>query len=261
VAPAEHVIIGDRSAETPAIAVMSFVSQQTTFIPIVLFLVIVFAAQMIATAVATEKENKTLETLLSYPVTRTAIVTSKMVAAGLVALLSAAAYMLGMQQYMSGMEASMGGGTESAAAASAAAMQQLGLTYGPTDYLMLGLTLFASILVALSIAIILGAFAESVKSVGSLITPLMVLILVPYLLTLIVDLSVMPDAVRYAVMAIPFTYPFVTGPALFLGNYGLVWWGIAYQLVWFAVFAAIAARVFSSDRILTMKLSFGRKKR
>jgi ABC-2 type transport system permease protein len=261
VAPAEHVIIGDRSAETPAIAVMSFVSQQTTFIPIVLFLVIMFAAQMIATAIATEKENKTLETLLSYPVTRTAIVTSKMVAAGLVALLSAAAYMLGMQQYMSGMEASMGGGTESAAAASAAAMQQLGLTYGPTDYLMLGLTLFASILVALSIAIILGAFAESVKSVGSLITPLMVLILVPYLLTLIVDLSVMPDAVRYAVMAIPFTYPFITGPALFLGNYGLVWWGIAYQLVWFAVFAAIAARVFSSDRILTMKLSFGRKKR
>jgi len=126
---------------------------------------------------------------------------------------------------------------------------------------MLGLTLFASILTALAIAIILGAFAEDVKAVGTLIMPLMVLLLIPYFLTLFLDLSVLPDAARYAVLAIPFTYPFITGPNLFLGNYGIVWWGIGYQLVWFAVFVTIAARVFSTDRILTMKLSLGRKKR
>ena len=50
----------------------------TIYIPIVLFVAVIFASQMIATAIATEKENKTLETLLSYPVTRTSIVTSKM---------------------------------------------------------------------------------------------------------------------------------------------------------------------------------------
>ena len=49
-------------------------------------------------------------------------------------------------------------------------------------------------------------------------------------------------------MAIPFTYPFITGPNLFLGNYGLVWFGIVYQLAVVRVFVAIAARVFSSDR-------------
>ncbi|MDY0340776.1 MAG: ABC transporter permease [Coriobacteriia bacterium] len=259
----EHVMVGDKTAEAPAMAVMSFVSQQTMFIPIVLFLVIVFAAQMIATAVATEKENKTLETLLSYPVSRTSIVTSKMVAAGLIALLAAGAYMFGMSKYMSGIKTGLGGGVESEAAlqASEAAMRQLGLTFSTSDYLLLGLTLFASILTALAIAIILGAFAENVKAVGTLIMPLMVLLLIPYFLTLFLDLSVLPDAARYAVLAIPFTYPFITGPNLFLGNYGIVWWGIGYQLVWFAVFVTIAARVFSSDRILTMKLSLGRKKK
>jgi ABC-2 type transport system permease protein len=140
-------------------------------------------------------------------------------------------------------------------------MEQLGLAFGPLDYALLGLTLFAGILLALSIAIILGAFAENVKSVQSLLTPLMVLLLIPYFLTLFLDLSVLPSAVRIAVMAIPFTYPFITGPALFLGNYGLVWFGILYQLLWFAVFVVIAARVFSSDRILTMKLNWGRRKR
>jgi len=89
----------------------------------------------------------------------------------------------------------------------------------------------------------------------------MVLLLIPYFLTIFLDLSVLPDVARYAVLAIPFTYPFITGPNLFLGNYGIVWWGIGYQLVWFAVFVTIAARVFSSDRILTMKLSLGKRKK
>lgn len=259
VTPHEWVMVGDRRAETPVLAVMSFVSQQTTLIPIVLFIVIMFASQMIATAVATEKENKTLETLLSYPVSRASIVTAKMVAAALVALMSAAAYMIGMRQYMGGLEEGLGASMGGGAVASEEAMRQLGLTLGPSDYLLLGLTLFAGILVALSMAIILGAFAESVKSVQSLLTPVMVLILVPYFLTLFLDLSVLPDAARYAVMAIPFTYPFITGPSLFLGNEGIVWFGIAYQLVWFAVFVTIAARVFSSDRVLTMKLSLKRR--
>ena len=263
VIPSEHVMVGDKTAAASAATVMGFVSQQTMFIPIVLFLVIVFAAQMIATAVATEKENKTLETLLSYPVSRTSIVTSKMVAAGLVALLAAGAYMYGMSQYMGGIESSFSGGPEAEAAlqASEGAMRQLGLTFSTGDYFMLGLTLFASILTALAIAIILGAFAEDVKSVGALIMPLMVLLLIPYFLTIFLDLSVLPDVARYAVLAIPFTYPFITGPNLFLGNYGIVWWGIGYQLVWFAVFVTIAARVFSSDRILTMKLSLGKRKK
>ena len=137
-------------------------------------------------------------------------------------------------------------------------MQQLGLTFGPGDYALLGLTMFAGILVALSIAIILGGFAESVKSVQAMLTPLMVLLLVPYFLTLFLDIGQLPTVLRWVVMAIPFTYPFLAGPNLFLGNYGAVWFGIVYQMVWFTVFVVIAARIFSSDRILTMKLDFSR---
>lgn len=261
IVPAEHVIIGERSAATSATAVMSFVSQQTTFIPIVLFVAVIFASQMIATAVATEKENKTLETLLSYPVTRTSIVTSKMLAAGLVALLVGAAYMFGISRFTTGITEGVVGesAADRAAVASQAAMQQLGLTLSASDYVLLGLTLFGGILVALAISIILGAFAENVKAVQALLTPMMMLLFVPYFLTMFMDLSALPDAARIAIMAIPFTYLFIAGPNLFLGNDALVWFGIAYQLVWFAVFVTIAARVFSSDRILTMKLSMGRK--
>jgi ABC-2 type transport system permease protein len=259
----EHVVVGSKQAASSVDTVMGFVAQQTTFIPIVLFIVIIFAAQMIATAIATEKENKTLETLLSYPISRASLVTAKMVAAGLVALASAGVYMAGMRSYMTGIEKGLAGEGASAraAAASEAVMRQLGLTFGPTDYVMLGLSLFAGILVALSMAIILGAFAESVKSVQALLTPLMVLLLIPYFLTLFLDIDQLPTVLRWVVMAIPFTYPFLAGPNLFLGNEAAVWFGIAYQLVWFGALVAVAARIFSSDRILTMKLSLGRKKR
>jgi len=54
----ERVVVGDRTAETSAMTVMAFVTQQTTFIPIVLFLVIMFASQMIATAIATERRTR-----------------------------------------------------------------------------------------------------------------------------------------------------------------------------------------------------------
>lgn len=254
----ESVTIGTHTAETSVGAVSAFIGQQTVLIPIVLFIVIVFAAQLIAAGIATEKENKTLETLLSYPISRTSLVTAKMLAAGLVSLGAAGAYMAGMQRYMSGINAGFGAGD--AAGGSQAIMESLGLTFAPSDYVLLGLSLFAGILLALAIAIILGAFAESVKAVGALITPLMVLLMVPYLLTMFVNLDAASPAFRWGVMAIPFTHPFTAAQNLFLGNEGAVWAGIGYQLVWFAAFAFIAARIFSSDRILTMKLDLRRKK-
>ncbi|MDP2299356.1 MAG: ABC transporter permease, partial [Actinomycetota bacterium] len=246
----EHrVTVGEETAATSPDVVGAFIAQQTTFIPIVLFIVIIFAAQLIATTIATEKENKTLETLLSYPVSRTSLVTAKMVAAGLVSLVAAAAYMLGMQQYMAGLEAGLGGGGAGAAMqASRAAMTQLGLVLGPADYVMLGLSLFAGILLALSIAIILGAFAESVKAAAALLTPLMVLLMVPYMLTMFVNLNTASPLLKWGLLAIPFTHAFTAAQNLFLGNDTAVWLGIGYQLLWFVGFALIAARIFSSDR-------------
>ena len=259
----EHrVTVGEESAATSPDVVGAFIAQQTTFIPIVLFIVILFAAQLIATTIATEKENKTLETLLSYPVSRTSLVTAKMMAAGLVSLLAAGAYMVGMQRYMAGLEASMGGGmgADAAMQASREAMTQLGLVLGTADYAMLGLSLFSGILLALSVAIILGAFAESVKAAAALLTPLMVVLLVPYMLTMFVNLETAPPLLKWGVLAIPFTHAFTAAQNLFLGNGHLVWLGIGYQLLWFVGFALIAARIFSSDRILTMKLDIRRKK-
>ncbi len=257
-----NVVIGQRRATVPPEAVMAFVSQQTTFVPIILFVVIVFAAQMVATALATEKENKTLESLLAMPVSRTGIVAAKMLAAGTIALLSAAAYMVGLNQYMRGMMKGFGGDEATRVlGTSGKVAEQLGLTLSASDYVLLGLTVFAAILVALAIALILGAFADSVKAVQALITPLMILVMVPYFLTMFLDISSLSPGLRTAVLAIPFAHPFMAAPNLFLGDTRAVLLGIVYQLAWFAALTVVAARVFSSDRLLTMRLSLSRRSR
>lgn len=249
-----HVMVGSRQAEVSYAAVSGFVSSQTTFIPIVLFLIITFSTQLIAASMANEKENKTLETLLSSPVSRKAIVAAKLVGASLVALLTAVIYLYGLQKYIGGL--SGGGGVD---VATQNAVQSLGLVFTLQDYLLLGLVLFLAILVALSIAIILGSFAEDIKSVQGLTMPLMVLVLIPYLLTLLFDINSLSGGMRIFVYAIPFTHAFLAAPNILLHHYQPVWYGLLYLAVLFLVFVVIASRIFSSDKILTMKLRLRRK--
>jgi ABC-2 type transport system permease protein len=244
----QNVIVGSRSAPVTAAEVTGFITSQTTFIPIVLFIVIMFASSMIASTVASEKENKTLETLLATPVGRVSLVLAKMTAAAAIALVSSVAYLFGMRFYMDRL---LGTG---ATAAGNAAIARLGLTLGAGDYALLFLSLFTGILVALAIAVILGAFAENVRSVQALLTPLTVAVMIPYFLTLFIDLDATSPLVRVLVLAIPFTHPFRAAPELFLRDYGSVWLGIAYQAVWFAAAVFVATRIFASDRILTLRL-------
>lgn len=255
----ETVIVGDEAAVTSSAEVLSFVGQQMTFIPIVLFIVIIFASQMIATTIASEKENKTLETLLASPVSRSSLITAKMSAAGLIALLSAAAYMVGLTRYMNGLMSGMGETGRMGGATDA--VRQLGLTMQTGEWVLLGASMFLSILVALAIAMILGAFAENVKAVQSLLAPLTVIIMVPYFLSIFIDLGSAAAPLKWGVLAIPFTHSFMAAPNLMFGDVTSVLLGIAYQSAWVIALTSAAARLFSSDRLLTMKLDLRRKGR
>lgn len=253
----ESVVVGDVTATVSPEAVISFVTQQTTFIPIILFMVIIMAAQMIATSVASEKENKTLETLLSLPISRRQIVAAKLIAAGVVALLMAGVYMFGFRYYIDGLS---GGQATNVTAEMKQAIDLLGLKLDTSGYLMLGGSLFFGILSALSVAMILGVFAEDTKAVQGVITPLMVLVMIPYLITLLLDFNSMSQTVKYLVYAIPFSHPFLAAPNIFMKNYIFVFAGIVYQAIFFLVFVFIAAKIFSSDKITTIKLNFSKKK-
>ena len=250
VVQSNHVILNDKTADISTTEIKSFLTTKNIFIPIVMFMIIIYSTQLLISSVASERENKTMETLLSTPVTRSAIVGAKMLAAGISALVYAVIYMFGFQYYM-GALASEGNMSESLKNA----VEQLGLTMGLGDYVLLGASLFVSILVALALASILGSMADDAKKAQSFITPVMLLVLIPYFLTMFVDLSTAQPLIKWIVNIIPFSHPFQASSYIFMKDYAPVILGILYQLVVFGVMLLIAAKIYSSDRIFITKHS------
>jgi ABC-2 type transport system permease protein len=221
-------------------------------------MIIIYASQMVISAIAMEKQNKTLETLLTVPISRTSIVTAKMLASGLVGLVSAVIYMFGFRFYMSGF---MGDISQAAAASGiSGVIQKLGLTMDTKGFIILGISLFIAILVALALATILGVLAEDYRSAQSLIMPLIFLVMIPYFLSFFSDPKTLSLPAKIFLFAIPFSHPFLLTQNLYLENYGAILYGILYMLAVFIILIIIAARIFSTDRVLTMKLRFRKKK-
>ena len=99
----DFVVVQHRIAEGSANMVAGLISQQSMLIPIVLMMIVMYSSQMVISAVAMEKQNKTLETLLTVPIKRTAIITAKMLAAGVVGLISAGVYMFAFKSFYGGI--------------------------------------------------------------------------------------------------------------------------------------------------------------
>ncbi len=252
-------VVGGKSANVSNSALMSKMMMQNMMIPIIIFILLTFATQSVISAIANEKGDKTLETLLSTPVSRLSILFSKMLSSALMALLMAAAYMFGFSFYMN----SITGGAAAGAEAAGSAITALGLVLTPFDYVLIGLQVFATILIALSIAMILGVLSDDVKSAQAAIAPLMFLMLIPYFISIMADINSLPIVLRLVVYLIPFTHTFGAIPNLMFGNDAIFFAGLAYQIVLLIVCLFITCRIFASDKILTMKLKRGgaRKKK
>ncbi len=254
----DFVIVKNRMAEGSPEKIAGFVTSQSVFVPIILMMIIIYSAQMVISAIAMEKQNKTLETLLTVPISRTAIVTAKMLASGLVGLISAVIYMIGFRYYIGGF---MGDVSQAAEASGlSGVVQKLGLSFSAGHFVILGISLFFAILCALALATILGVLAEDYRSAQSLIMPLIFLVMIPYFLSFFSDIRTLSLPAKLLVYAIPFSHPFLTTQNLLLENYRGVLYGILYMIAFFVVLIVLAARIFSTDRVLTMKLRFRRKK-
>jgi ABC-2 type transport system permease protein len=251
----DYIIVKDRTAEGSASAISGYVFSQSFLTPIILMLVIMFSSQMVISAIAMEKQNKTLETLLTVPISRTSVVTTKMLAAGIVGLLAAAIYMIGMRSYMGGMT-----GDIRASADMAGVIKELGLTLSGRGYVLLGIALFFAILCGLAMATILGVLAEDFRSAQTLMLPIMLMIFIPYLLSFFADINSLPLPAKILILAIPFSHPFLATPNIMLGHFSAVLYGILYMAAVFTVLVVVAARIFSTDRVLTMKLRWGKKR-
>jgi ABC-2 type transport system permease protein len=252
----EFVVVKNKTAQGSPQEVLNFVYSQSIFLPVILMMIIIYSSQMVISAMAMEKENKTLETLLTVPINRRDIVLAKMLSSGFIGLISAGIYMMGFKIYIGEFINKVPTSTQLSTV-----IQELGLSLTTQGYIILGVSLFLAILCALSMAIILGVLAEDLKTAQGLIILIIFPTMVPYFLSIFSDINSFSLPAKIIVWLIPFSHPFLALQNILLGNYIPILYGILYMALVFAILVIIATRIFSSDRILIMKLQFRRLRR
>jgi ABC-2 type transport system permease protein len=250
----EFVVVGEKIVPGNPAMIRSVATSQSVMSPVIWMMVIMYAGIMVITSMGMEKENKTLETLLTLPVKRRSIVAGKMVGAAIVALIMAGVYMIGFSYYMSSFTSEVTG-------AAMTAVKELGLVMTPASYLLLGASLFLAILTALSLAMILGLFAQDARSAQTMNMPIVLLVMFPFFVLMFKDLENLPLVLKVILYLIPFSHPTIAAKALIFHDYLPVIGGMAYMGLFAATLVYITVRIFNTDKILTARFSFRKRKR
>lgn len=223
--------------------ISSEVTNKTMMIPLVIMMIIIMVGSIVISSMGSEKENKTLETLLTLPIKRTSIVSGKILAASVVGLVYGLAYLVGMSIYMNAMTSSMSTGSVD--------LDALGMSLDTMDWILIMISMFLAIVCALGMCMVLGAFAKNYKSAQTMMMPLSILAMIPMFITMFSGWYGSGMGVKAITFAIPFSHPMMAMQALMYGDVSLVLAGIAYTTVFAVAMIAITVWLYRSDILIT----------
>jgi len=236
--------------DIPPSAIFNLVMGQSIMLPIMVMMMVIFAIQMAATSIALEKEQKTLETLMTLPVSRFTILAGKLSGSVVIALAGSVSYLVGFGFYINSAFSFVPGATTMN-------IDDVGIGITPLGMVLVGVVIFVTLISALAMALSVAVFADNVRSAqsftGALVTPIMI----PAIVLMFSDIEMLPQSFQWLMLAIPYTHTIIATKAAFLANYAVVIRSILFIGVWTLVVLYVAARIFSTERIITARFTFG----
>jgi len=259
-----YTVANGKSVQTDSTILVSSLAMFDQLMPLVLFLLIVLTSQTIITAVAAEKTDKTLETLLASPVPRSIIIGAKMLAALITALIYAAVYGAG---FLVSLLANVDRTAQTVDIAETFtsliniqdAVKELGLQISFFGWIGVILQLLLTIGIALTASMILGGLVEDAKGSQTASLPILVCTMFPYVLSMVSDIRNM-SSVKYLLYCIPFTHTFIATSCLRFHENGLFFGGMIYQAVFLGAIAFGALKLYQSDILFTHQFANKREK-
>lgn len=230
----------------------SLMMSQSIALPITVMIMLTYAMQIAATSVAMEKEEKTLETLLTSPVDRFSILIGKVASTAIVAGVASVTVLIGYTYMIGSITFGL--------TTSNVDLVSLGLVPSPLGYAMLGISLFITLLSALALAVIMSAFSENVRGAQALVGYIYPVIFIPAMALMYLDFNTLPLALKAVFYAIPYSHPIIASKAVIMSDYTTVVFGIIYVAIFTVVIMYIASRLFATEKILTAKLAFKKNK-
>jgi len=228
-------------------------------------IIIVTALGFASTSMATENEEKTLEVLLSLPISRVKIVLSKLAGTLVVAAIATTSFTIGMLIYTSmvfgAVTTSVGNISAGTSASSVSATPQV---FNSAVFTLLGMNAllimvvgtFLSLLAVASLGLLLGSFAPSVRASSTFTGQLSFLVMIPGFLLMFLSLSSLgPVGIGVLIALSPFITPIVAMKAYIEG----ITWAVPASLGWSVAFSIImiliAAKLLDSERLLNIQYS------
>ena len=206
-------------------------------LPMLILMMLFSGVMAIApSAIAGEKERGTIATLLVTPMRRNELALGKIVSLSSIALLSGISSFIGIALSLPNMVPDAG---------------ELSFNYTTSDYLVLLLIIFATVLIMASAVSLLSALAKDVKNAGTMITPFMLVIMLSGLLPIFQDGA----SDNLAVYLIPFYNSMEVMVSVFLHE--MQWTPVLITLAANVAYTGLAVwgltKMFNSEKVMFSK--------
>ncbi len=220
------------------------------FIPLMIAMLAGFIAQLSATSIAVEKEEKMLETLLSLPMNRMSLMAAKVAAAAVVSMIGGGLYIFIIAWYFTQMT-SLGEPSGGQAFAAITAISQV---FSGTTQALFAITAFGVLFLVLGITIVLALFVEDVRSAQIISSYIMFPLMISIFIVMFMDASKLSETTRLILSIVPFVnMPMMINYSLLGENLPLI---LATVSTWIYALIAIyiASRIIGTEKIFTVRL-------
>jgi len=244
-------IVGGRVLNVPPETLIGQIMMQTMIIPLTLFILTIVVAQTAATATAVENEERTLETLLTFPVSRYEILLAKLMGSAVIAIIGAVLYLIGYYIYLEKMLTII----EEPIMEEGIALLAFLPPPSIEAYIILGINVLLAIFFTTSLGVVIGALSSDVRISNSLLGIIIIPIMIPaFLIMYGGEIGNLPLIIQIIVYALPTSYPLISTKKIFLGSIPIESiYGIPYSIILTLIVIYLTGKILSPEKLLTLQ--------
>lgn len=244
-------VVGGKVLSISPEVLVGQIMMQSMIIPITLLILTISVAQTAATATAIENEERTLETLLTFPVSRYGILLAKLMGSAIIAIIGAILYLAGYYVYLERMltifgETGIEGGT----------ILSLSLPLPSIEaYIVLGINVLLAIFFTTSLGVVIGALSSDVRISNSFLGVLIIPVMIPaFLIIYGGEVRTLPLIAQIIIYALPTSYPLISTRKIFLGSIPIeAIYGIPYSTILTLIVIYLTGKILSPEKLLTLQ--------
>jgi len=217
-------------------------------IPLIGFMLVIYASSTAANSMSEERQNKTLETLLTLPIRRRSIVLGKVFGMIIVSGIMAAFYFVGFVFYMYSLM-SVGIAAEGESATQISFISGFSSVFSPMGLVLFALSIVFTAGVGALVGLIVGSFSEDIRTASTFVSMVTMPLVLPTFIFMYIPIK-LESLVTYFVMLDPFVDFMIVLKAVISENLLLAGVAVVYLIIIFSVLVYFTVRLFESERII-----------